>query len=544
MRSASSANIRFMGGRLRHEIFLMDFSELSRRISPLFRVVLIVAALAIAAGLLNLLTKKAEYLPPFLEITLSALGGVWIWTQSKPKGLPFLPMVFLQHAVVYGLPLAVLNATLDVPSGDTISTAGAVTGFFLLCCLGGWSVGRKMGSARPSRGNLLFAQGGDMRSRCFSLALVMLAASVTFQLCSRTGLIFSLLPGGLFGLYSVLRTFSDAASMLGALLGGLVIGELPRIRRGWIYWVLLAVSFFLSAADLLVSGASIVVLSAAIGLAFGKRGIPWLFLLVALAMVGFLNQGKFVMRERYWGPDAEGTNVSLTQLPALYAEWVSASAGYLFGSAYQNAASNPGEDEGQSIFDRVDSLQNLTYVIDALNNSHIPVLEGATYAVIPPLFIPRFLWPDKPRTHEGQIMLNLRFGRQASIEATETTYVAWGFLPEAIGNFGIWPGTVLLGLVIGWILGWLEKISLHKRLFSIEGAVLCVLLMLVTVSYEMVASVFLTATFQLLIAVVVGGAIMRMWFGRGGHHSPRIDMAISRETLSGATGTQRKNATH
>ena len=139
---------------------------------------------------------------------------------------------------------------------------------------------------------------------------------------------------------------------------------------------------------------------------------------------------------------------------------------------------------------------------------------GKTYALIPPLFIPRVFWPDKPRTHEGQVMLNLHFGRQATIEQTEQTYIAWGLLPEAVGNFGIVGGPIFLGGILGWILGWLERVSLYKRIFSVEGLILIGTLLLFAGSYEMVASVLLTATFQFLVAVMIGGLMLLAVFGR------------------------------
>jgi hypothetical protein len=309
--------------------------------------------------------------------------------------------------------------------------------------------------------------------------------------------------------------------MLGAFFGGLAIGDRPDYKKRWGFWALLLAIFFLSVGDVHISAASSLVLSAAVGLGLGKQRVPFGFLLVALGFVGFLNQGKFDMRNRYWSGESNITSVSLRGLPAFYGEWAAASAGRLF------ASETPGgevvsihEGGGQSILDRVNNMQNMVFVLGALESPENLLLMGRTYALIPALFVPRFLWAEKPRSHEGQILLNLHFGRQMTVEQTERTYIAWGLLPEAVGNFGSWFGPPCLGLLLGAAMGWLERISLAKRLFSVEGMVLGGLFLIAVGSYEMVASVFLTSMFQFLVVVTISGFFLRAWFGGGSADTP------------------------
>ena len=492
-----------------------DFAWLSAQAGGLYRggwTALRLAAVIALYGMSN----RPENLLPFVAILLSLLLGIGVWTASARKGLPLFPLFMLQQGLTYGLPLVLGNEALALQAPGVVTTSSVAIGGFLLVCLAGWQAGRQGEISGPSKGNLALAESPNAADRCLGLALALLGISAAYLMVSRTGLIWTLLPGSLSGLMPVYKTVAGAAAMLGALFGGLVVGHRPVSPQTLSYWTFLALNFLLLVADVLISAGSAIVLSAAVGLALGMRKVPWKFLLVALGIVGFLNQGKFVMRERYWS-NSNVQSVPLSELPAFYMEWAGASSGFLLNPNSGGSASPETEaetDDGQSIFDRVNNLQNMTFIVSAMEVAGIPSLGGETYTLIPKLLIPRFLWADKPRTHEGQVLLNLHFGRQANVRETEMTYIAWGFLPEAVGNFGIWLGPILLGGVLGWIMGRVERISLHKRFFSLEGMVLISVLVMVAGSYEMVASVFVTAMFQMLVAVTLGGLLLLAWFGK------------------------------
>jgi hypothetical protein len=154
----------------------------------------------------------------------------------------------------------------------------------------------------------------------------------------------------------------------------------------------------------------------------------------------------------------------------------------------------------------------MAFVVRALETQHLSPLYGATYILIPPLFVPRVLWPSKPRAHAGQDLLNIHFERQREVDIV-MTFIAWGLLPEAVGNFGIWMGAIFLGIVMGYLLGYLETWSMLKELLSVEGLMLLGFWLKLMVSYEMVSSVFLTSTFQMLVVIAVGGGMLRNIFG-------------------------------
>jgi hypothetical protein len=121
------------------------------------------------------------------------------------------------------------------------------------------------------------------------------------------------------------------------------------------------------------------------------------------------------------------------------------------------------------------------------------------------LLVPRVLWPDKPRGHEGQVLLNVHFGRQDE-DSTLTTYIAWGLLPEAYGNFGPIAGSIFLGGCLGFLFAWIENVSARKLIVSMEGFLLISALMNMMNSFEMVASILVTSTFQSMVVIVLASA--------------------------------------
>jgi len=122
------------------------------------------------------------------------------------------------------------------------------------------------------------------------------------------------------------------------------------------------------------------------------------------------------------------------------------------------------------------------------------------------------------RGQEGQVLLNLHFGRQQTREQTEVTYIAWGFLPEAVGNFGSFFGPLLYGVVVGMLLRISENVGRLQPLLSVAGLLSLAVTVVWLTSYEMVASTFVGSiaqiiTFLLLLTLVLGSG--------GGEAAPR-----------------------
>lgn len=517
----------------------VDFLQLSGRADKLFRVGLLALVALALGGAVSVGAKNPQWFIAYIAMAVPSTALFFAWMNQSKRGLPLLPLFAVQHLVIYALPLVVSNPTIAMCQPATVSAAGLAVLLFLAACGAGWAIGKSFVQSKGSRWNLRLAEGRAASSRCMSLSFLLLGASLAFHLSSRTGLIHLVLAGPLEGIFPIVRTFSEAASMLGGMLGAMVVGGRPGHVQSWVFWLLVTLIGLLSIADVLISGASGLVIAVTIGLSFGTKRLPWRFLLVTFGLIGFLNQGKFVVRERYWNSESSSTALGLLELPGLYVEWAAASSSFLWGDVPLSSDPSPQsggkeDDEGQSIFDRINNLHNLTYVLDVMEGMKIQPLSGETYTLIPKLLIPRFVWKDKPKAHEGQILLNLHFGRQLSVEQTEKTYIAWGLLPEAVGNFGSWLGPLLVGGVLGLAMGLLEQWSLRVRLFSVEGIVSVAFLLRFATSYEMVASVFVTSTFQFLVVSTVGGFFLYYWFDGG-----RQRNAARLRTSSIATGTSR-----
>jgi hypothetical protein len=271
-----------------------------------------------------------------------------------------------------------------------------------------------------------------------------------------------------------------------------------------LFWGLLTLNCLIGASGYLLSVPATVIAAAALGLFWGTGRIPWRFLIIVVAVLSFLNLGKFTMRERYWQED-EGRyrQIQLTELPSHYLEWAEASMAMLNAAERPEAFGRPGVPSGrQTLLERINNLQNLLFVISAIETDHTSTLGGATYTLIPKLLVPRVLWPEKPRTHEGQVMLNVHFGRQ-DLNSTFTAYVAWGLLAEAYGNFGPVVGALALGLTLGILCAWIENSSARKLLMSAEGFICFTLLLTIVSSFEMVASVLVTTVFQTLVLIAL-----------------------------------------
>ncbi|HXI69423.1 MAG TPA: hypothetical protein VNN22_03590 [Verrucomicrobiae bacterium] len=488
-----------------------DFAHLSRVAEPLYRTVSRVAGGYAIGGTGYLMFSRPAQAMTFALISVTGWLCLEFWLRAGRRGVPAFAALVSSLVLLNSLPLLTHNAALQGLSDATMRVAGLTVAFFLVMLCGGWWLGAQSVPGRPSKWNLLPAGASFAGDSGLKLSLPLLGLAVLFKMSVVSGLLFRLLPENLTGLFSALQAFSGAATLLGAFLGGLAVARLPLLGGALIFWTLFALDFLLDTSSVLLSAASGLVIACGAGLGLRRRRIPWAFLIVLLLVVGFLNQGKFVMRERYWNPESGEQRMSLSGLPSFFAEWADVSLA-MFKNNWQADPSEPQDnpDAGQPLIERLDNFRNLTFIVDKFATAKVEPLYGRTYMVIPALLIPRVFWPDKPRTHEGQIMLNLHFGRQASEEETVKTYIAWGLLPEAVGNFGCAGGGLFLGLVAGFLCGGLESWSARKRLLSVEGLVAAALLVQLAVSYEMVASVLITAMFQMLVAVVTFGILLHL----------------------------------
>ncbi len=431
--------------------------------------------------------------------------GIWC---SRATGLPLVPLMAVQNLIIYGIPIVTNHETITTYSPLFVFNAGLeVLSFDLAMAVSWWMAMQVFSPSRPVCHALReYKKTGSKGMTQLGFGMVIgSTAFLALQSQNLLGAFYLFLPNGAD---SILNTLLSVMNACGVFLISMEVGsgEASLVQKT-VFYASLVINTMISADGFLLAAAAANLITAAIGFFWGSGRIPWRYLTVTMALLSFLNIGKTTMRSRYWGnDDRSAVEITTVQLPSLYMEWAEASYnGLLDNNVTPVSANDQGlalTNKNQTLLDRIDNLQNMLFVIDAVQAGHIDTLHGASYSLIPPLLIPRVLWPNKPRSHEGQVMLNVHFGRQ-DLASTFTTYIAWGLLPEAYGNFGPIEGTVLLGIFLGVFFAWIEKASARKLIVSTEGFLcLCMLLSLVN-SFEMVASVFVTATFQSMIVIVV-----------------------------------------
>jgi hypothetical protein len=464
------------------------------------------AAIAIVLEVLYLMYAGLPGAKAFALIGGGTCAALAIWN-SRSNGLPLMPMMAIQSLIVYGIPIVAAHENIRGYPADFVLRAGTEVLVFNLSMAVSWWLGMNLfHPARPVSYalNEYNKSGAAGLSR---LGFFMLGAASVFDILQGLNLldaIYKIMPSGAD---SILTTLVSVASACGLFLVSMVIGggeATPTQRAAFV--ALLLINSMIAADGFLLAAPAANLITVAIGLFWGSGRIPWRYLTVALLCLSFLNIGKTTMRNKYWGnEDKPAITITIDELPAVFAEWFEASFNAILEN---NAAPSQGIDgngaplaRNQTLLDRIDNLQNLLFVIDSIDTEHVKPLHGETYALIPPLLVPRVFWPNKPRSHEGQILLNVHFGRQ-DLDSTFVTYIAWGLLPEAYGNFGPITGSLTLGIFLGLVFSWIENFTARKLVVSMEGFLaLCLMLSLMN-SFEMVASVLVTSTFQSMVIIV------------------------------------------
>ncbi len=478
--------------------------DLAQSVRWLIRRAMFPATLILVAETAFLFFTNSPGATAFGFIAAGTLLALAIWS-PKGIGLPIVPLIAVQSLIVYGLPIVIGHEVVRIYPPEFVTRAGLEVFVFTASMIAAWSVGMLLFHPAPAHSYALqgFKEEGTVKFKRIGFSLILVSSSYWFLDSLRlTDVLYSILPDGSA---SLLNTLFSATGTCGFFLVAMFVGARRVAPAGQaIFWGLLAANCFISASGFLLSTTTALLASVVIGLFWSSGRMPWRYLIVVAAALSFLNLGKFTMREQYWTVDGnQAPRFTLTEMPLHYGEWIRAStealtAGSSAGSTRDDGTARP---QSQSLLERVNNLQNLLYVMDAIEVGHVAPLHGATYSLIPPLLVPRIFWPDKPRTHEGQILLNVHFGRQA-IESTFQTYIAWGLLPEAYGNFGAIIGALVLGFAFGIIFAWVENLTARKLLISLEGFISFTVLLGMLGSFEMVASVLITSVFQSVIVLV------------------------------------------
>jgi hypothetical protein len=418
-------------------------------------------------------------------------------------GLPLLPLIVVQNLLIYGGPIVNVHENITNYPSEFVLRAGLEVFIFDIALVAAWKIGMQLFTPSPAV-SYTFNEFNNAGIKGWTkLGFLLITGAVSVELLQGFNLIdvvYALLPNGSDSIINALLSVAGACGffLISMVVGGSEVSALEKLT----FWSLLIVNSMISAASLQLAGAAAYLISVTVGLFWSNGRVPWRYLTIAMLSLAFLNLGKTAMRAHYWSDEASrDASVNFKELPERYAEWIQVSSDALVGNG--KSSKNRGTDEvkNQTLFDRIDNLQNLLFVMDAMDTNHVKPLGGATYTLIPPLLVPRILWPDKPRSHEGQILLNVHFGRQ-DLNSTFMTYIAWGLLPEAYGNFGEYLGSILLGIAMGLTFAYVENLTARRLVISMEGFLSLSLLMNLLNSFEMVASVLVTSVFQSFMVII------------------------------------------
>ncbi len=464
-------------------------SENQRRSHQLFRLGL-GAALATAA---YYVIKNDIADPLHLYLGLVIVGLAFLpalrWAREGNFQFPVFEVFMLTMVTTYALPLLNGHSQLSLYDSGTISTAGLLVIVHQIAAL----VTYYSTPARPGRGGFWTEELISTHSLRFLRGGVVLCTVYTY-VSQFTGLI----PNDLAGvLRAVLFGVGIVSSFVLARMWGQ--GILARGDKVMLAVLMFAQIYMSLSSLVMISGMSTLLL-AVLGYISGGRKVPLLLLVPALLLFAVLHNGKSAMRLRYWSEDKGGQEqVTFTDLPAFYSEWVSAGRA---GGGEQTTTTS-------KIIDRA-SLFHIVCLVVSRTPDPLDYLYGQTYTYIPGQFVPRFFWPDKPVGHIATNVIGMHYG-MIDQESTLKTTIAIGLLAEAYANFGLLGG-IFIGAFMGFFLRKTTGLAANSPMLS-PGGLLLVVLMAWSFQTEFTLSIWLSSLFQALVAVVVLPLALRRLLG-------------------------------
>jgi len=418
-------------------------------------------------------------------IGIACMFPMYLWCAGKVKGMPVFPFFALTYLWTFCLPLLSENPNVLMYSPAAHLYAALCTTLFLGSGTFVWWQFVKSHKASYTPYRALQTQGAETFFFCILAAGVLLNMYLLGGWFNVSGGLLALVRGIIFGL---------------SLLGIFVLcyragsGDLTKFRERLLF-VLISLYILTSAATLILKTALTVFLLSIVAYVVGGRKVPLLAIMLGLICLLPLHYGKHPMRATYWN-GATPHYVQPWQYPAWFQEWAGHSIDHF---TYKPKRYDPPEEKRESFIER-SSLVHILMMAQAKIPEHYSYMEGATYAIIPQLFLPRFLNPNKIRSHEGTHMLNIHIGRQTYQDTLRTT-IAWGLLPEAYANFGVF-GCAGVGMFLGAFYGFITRLGIGVPTFSARSLFGVLILSLALASTEWTAGVYVATLFQSSVPLV------------------------------------------
>jgi hypothetical protein len=415
-------------------------------------------------------------------IGITALYPSYLWCSGKALGMPVFPLFALTYLWTHALPLVSNHPKVITYTPESHLYASITTASFLAIGTFSWFQFVKSPPAYPKAYRALVEHKGD------KFFLLILGAGIFFSMYSLggwfalTGGAFTLIRGAILGL-TVLAVF-----VLSYRFGTQELSE----NTTRLFLIFLVVYMLTSGAGLILRNTIAVFSVSVVAFVFGRNKIPLIIIVIVFVCLSLLHYGKGEMRAKYWFGDQPNL-IQPWEYPAWYAEWFGYSFNYL-----QQDSSQPEKEEKSSASER-SSVIHMLLLAQQKSPNELPYLYGKTYAILPQLIIPRFLNPNKIRSHEGTHILSVYYGLQTQ-EGTLRTTIAWGLLAEAYANFGF-LGCTGLGTILGIIYGKATRWSLNTPLLSARS-LFNILLVSFASQTEWSAGVYVAALVQSSVSLV------------------------------------------
>ncbi len=421
-----------------------------------------------------------------------ALLPTYLWCAGRVGGLPVFPALAGMYLLTFAFPFLGGHPSLDRYDPAALMQAALTVTLFLGIATVLWLAVLQAPTA-PPREFWGFAE--ERHTAAFHICLVLASA---FHVAMLAGLLWTLSDS----VFSLIRAVSLSLATLGVTVLSYRLGR-RQLTSGQtaLFLVLFGTFLLFSAAGLMLAPAMGMLLLAVGTFTVGRGRLPIAVVLAALVFFSILHVGKKPMRDRYWSKKGR-ENIPPWEMPRYYARW------FTYGIARLPASlsgEQTGKEKQSSVLERSSVVQMLLRV-QSKTPSEKPYLYGQTYAIIPELLIPRVLYEDKVRSHEGTYMLSVHYGLQTR-KATLGTTIGFGLLPEAYANFGYF-GVVGLAVLLGLGCGLVTRWSMHVPVASFRGLFALVTLSL-AVQTEHTAGVLAASLFQSAV-VLLGFALLLM----------------------------------
>lgn len=400
------------------------------------------------------------------------------WAKYGRHWFPAFEITMLTCVAFYAIPLLGGHRELEAYDSDTITEAAGMIVLYLAAANLGFNASR--GNPRPpswATSSLL----PEQMMRYLPLGMVLNSVYLYFDIFT------TIIPFDLAGSFRALF-FGLGIVCTFVLSREWGMDRIDARTRGMFILNLVVQILFLIAQLYLVRAISLIALSL-IAYASASRRMPWVVLSVSLPVLALLHAGKPDMRRIYW--EEKKPMPTLMELPAFFTDWV----GFGLGAG---KASEEKEETRSTLFERASLIQMLCLSVDQVPEVK-PYLHGQSYADIPALVIPRFIWPDKPSSLMANIRLGMHFGL-VDPDSPFTVSIAFGMISEAYLNFGV-IGPPLLGLLTGLFFKRIAMLSRNVPQLSALG-LLTILLTAWSFQAEFVLATWLSSIFQASVVCI------------------------------------------